>query len=121
MIPKIGPSRVRSLFACIPVVAFADDGDGEDEDAVTDDGLADFFFRNEAAQDVHGNTLTGFTEAEEDAEESRHDCEDVEDKAEDLDGAAIKPSGDDGQGRNVLGVSDDGLVMTEGQVEGHSV
>ena len=106
---------------CIEDDGAPGDGDGEDEDAVTDDGLADFFFRNEAAQDVHGNPLAGFTEAEEDAEESRHDSEDVEDKAEDLDGAAIKPSGNDGQGRNVLGVSDDGLVMTEGQVEGHSV
>ena len=97
---------------CIEDDGAPGDGDGEDEDAVTDDGLADFFFRNEAAQDVHSNPLAGFTEAEEDAEESRHDSEDVEDKAEDLDGAAIKPSGNDGQGRNVLGVSEDGLVMT---------
>ena len=55
---------------CIEDDGAPGDGDGEDKDAVTDDGLADFFFRNEAAQDVHGNPLAGFTEAEEDAEES---------------------------------------------------
>ena len=96
-------------------------GYGEDEDTVADNGLADFFFRDETAQDIHGNTLAGFTEAKEDTEEGCHNGEDVEDKAENLDGAAIETSGDDSQSRNVLGVSDDGLVMAESQVEGHGI
>ena len=59
--------------------------------------------------------------AKEYAEEGRHDGEDVQNQAENLNGAAVKPSGYDSQGGNILRVGFYSLFMAHGQVEGHGV
>ena len=106
---------------CIEDDSAPGNGNGEDEDAEADHFLIDLVFRHEAVQDVHGDTLAGFAEAEENAEESSHNGEYVEYQAEDFNSAAVKTSGDDGQGRNVLGISENGLVVAECQVKGHRI
>lgn len=60
-------------------------------------------------------------ESEEHTEEGRHNGEDVEDQAENLNSAAVEALGNDSQCRNVLGISENGLIVTESQVKGHGI
>ena len=106
---------------CIEDDGAPSNGNGEDEDAEADHFLIDLVFRHEAVQEIHGDTLAGFAESEEHTEEGRHNGEDVEDQAENLNSAAVEALGNDSQCRNVLGISENGLIVTESQVKGHGI